>query len=100
MHTTACSKLSTKLAFAQCLARNNGRLGICTEKTRPVCLQQWMGQELPSHVRIVEVGPRDGLQNEKEQVGTPALATWPCKQTRTPFAPALLAACCSRCTSS
>jgi len=26
---------------------------------------------LPQSVRIVEVGPRDGLQNEKEQVSTP-----------------------------
>lgn len=27
---------------------------------------------LPSHVRIVEVGPRDGLQNEKTDIGTAA----------------------------
>lgn len=27
---------------------------------------------LPSHVRIVEVGPRDGLQNEKVDIGTAA----------------------------
>ncbi|KAK9842458.1 hypothetical protein WJX81_001073 [Elliptochloris bilobata] len=33
-------------------------------------LVHWLGKELPSHVRIVEVGPRDGLQNEKEQVPT------------------------------
>lgn len=48
-----------------------------------VCLQQWMGQHLPSHVRIVEVGPRDGLQNEKDQARTPARATCPCTQTCT-----------------
>ena len=24
---------------------------------------------LPSHVRLVEVGPRDGLQNEKQPIG-------------------------------
>jgi len=26
--------------------------------------------DLPSHVKIVEVGPRDGLQNEKAMVPT------------------------------
>ena len=28
------------------------------------------GSELPQKVKIVEVGPRDGLQNEKETVPT------------------------------
>ncbi|PKO50389.1 MAG: hydroxymethylglutaryl-CoA lyase, partial [Betaproteobacteria bacterium HGW-Betaproteobacteria-21] len=27
-----------------------------------------MSNPLPAHVRIVEVGPRDGLQNEKQLV--------------------------------
>ena len=30
---------------------------------------------LPSHVRIVEVGPRDGLQNEPQPVATAIKAT-------------------------
>ena len=29
------------------------------------------GKTLPSFVKIVEVGPRDGLQNEKTLVSTP-----------------------------
>ena len=45
------------------------RFACALAQSSAVCLQQWLGQELPSHVRIVEVGPRDGLQNEKEQAG-------------------------------
>lgn len=30
-----------------------------------------MGSDLPERVTIVEVGPRDGLQNEKEAVSSP-----------------------------
>ena len=30
---------------------------------------------MPVAVRIVEVGPRDGLQNEKADIGTAALAS-------------------------
>ena len=33
----------------------------------PSNLQELLGRALPSSVTIVEVGPRDGLQNEKEQ---------------------------------
>ena len=31
-----------------------------------------MNADFPTHVRIVEVGPRDGLQNEKTDIGTAA----------------------------
>jgi hypothetical protein len=33
-------------------------------------LSSIVNDNLPSHVRIVEVGPRDGLQNEKTSVAT------------------------------
>ena len=33
------------------------------------------GSELPQKVKIVEVGPRDGLQNEKENVSTDVKVT-------------------------
>lgn len=33
-----------------------------------------MGSELPASVTIVEVGPRDGLQNEKEAVSNALIA--------------------------
>lgn len=35
----------------------------------PIRVQgDFLGSELPSNVTIVEVGPRDGLQNEKQAV--------------------------------
>lgn len=34
------------------------------------CLQDFLGKSLPSKVTVVEVGPRDGLQNESKQVCT------------------------------
>ena len=35
-----------------------------------MAVQKLWNQDLPSQVTLVEVGPRDGLQNEKEQVHT------------------------------
>lgn len=35
-----------------------------------VMFQKRLNHTLPSHVKIVEVGPRDGLQNEKSIVPT------------------------------
>ncbi len=37
----------------------------------PFSLQEFLGRALPSSVTIVEVGPRDGLQNEKDKVRQP-----------------------------
>ncbi len=36
--------------------------------------ETFLGSELPNSVTIVEVGPRDGLQNEKEAVSNALIA--------------------------
>lgn len=36
--------------------------------------ETFLGSELPASVTIVEVGPRDGLQNEKEAVSNALIA--------------------------
>ena len=36
----------------------------------PAAAQEFLGRPLPASIKIVEVGPRDGLQNEKQLVPT------------------------------
>ena len=54
-------------------------------------LQEFLGRQLPSAVTIVEVGPRDGLQNEPSKVGWAARASGS-ERRQPPPAPPCLAA--------
>jgi len=64
-------KLFTMAATSYRVARQVLRHSGLHSPTQRISKRMLGSQALPSHVRIVEVGPRDGLQNEKELVPTP-----------------------------
>ncbi|KAM7208549.1 hypothetical protein V8F20_001230 [Naviculisporaceae sp. PSN 640] len=66
-------RIPTKACYRQVSTRNVAaplllRRGFATAKDRPSSQQQQPQREFDNRVKLVEVGPRDGLQNEKTTI--------------------------------